>query len=83
MRKPKQKKHDFTHLTKTKTAAKIVAAEVVTNDNSKSPLDKEIGSDLRLSLIIIGIFVVSIVVLWLLIGKNGQVFNLADKIKIF
>jgi hypothetical protein len=77
------KKHDFSHLTKTKTAAKIVEAEAEVSTDSKSPLDKEIASDLKKSLIIIGIFVVSIVVLWFLFGKNGEIFNLTDKIKLF
>jgi hypothetical protein len=83
MRKDKTKKHDFSHLTKTKTAAKVIAAEVNVNESVKSPLDKQISGDLRLSLIIIGLFVISIVTLWLLIGRNGQIFSLVDKIKLF
>lgn len=77
------KRHDFSHLVKTKTAAKIVAAEVDTNQEVQSPLNKEIGKDLRMTIIIIGLFVVAIVALWFLVGKNGQIFELTNKIKLF
>jgi predicted nucleic acid-binding Zn ribbon protein len=77
------KKHDFSHLTKTKTAAKVVEAEIVTNDDTKSPLDKEIKKDTRATLIIIGVFVLAIVALWLLVGRNGEIFRLYDKIRLF
>lgn len=76
-------KHDFEHLTRTKTAAKVVEADVTSDKDPKSPLDKEIRGDLGSSLLIMGIFVVFIVALWLLIGKNGQIFTIYDKIKFF
>jgi len=77
------KKHDFSHLVKTKTAAKIVEAETVINDDTKSPLDKEVRKDTRTTLIIICAFVVAIVAIWLLFGRNDEIFKLYDKLKFF
>lgn len=76
-------KHDFSHLIRTKTAAKVVEAEVKSDQDPKSPLDREVRGDLGTSLAIIGVFVVFIVALWLLVGKNGQIFTIYDKIKFF
>lgn len=77
------KKHDFSHLTKTKTAAMAVQAETSVTGAVKSPLDKYIRKDLRLTLVTIAIFVVAIVALWLAVGRNGEIFTLAGKIKLF
>lgn len=77
------KRHDFSHLLKTKVAAKQIEAEVDATKDSKSPLDKQVGGDLRAGLIIIGVFVLFIVALWLFLGRNGEIFRLFDKIKLF
>jgi len=77
------KKHDFSHLTKTPTAAKIVDSTVEASSNVRSPLDKEIRKDLRLTLITIGLFVLAITALWLAVGRNGEIFRLTDKIRLF
>ena len=77
------KKHDFSHLVKTKTAAKIVEAETVVRDEAKSPLDKEISKDTKSTALIISLFIIAIVALWLLFGRNGEIFRLYDKIKLF
>ena len=77
------KKHNFKHLAKTKVAAKMVEVEIDSNLDVKSPLNTEIGKDLRMTIIIISIFVISIVALWLLVGRNGQIFDFTDKIKPF
>ena len=77
------KKHDFRHLTKTKTAARIVAAENTVTNDLKSPLNMQITRDLRLTALVIGGFVIAIVALWLLAGRNGEIFTIADKIKLF
>jgi len=76
-------RHDFSHLLKTKTAAKVIAAEVEPTSETKSPLDKEIRTDLRMTLIIIGVFLIAIFALWWLVGRNGEIFTLANKIKLF
>ena len=77
------KKHDFSHLTRTKAAAKIVSAETVIADKTKSPLDKLVKKDLQLTTIVLGVFVIAIVALWLIVGRNGEIFTLADKINLF
>lgn len=77
------KRHDFSHLLKTKVAAKIVEAESEVSKEIKSPLQKEIKRDLLTTAIILGIFVTLIVVLWLFLGHNGEIFKLTDKIKLF
>jgi len=88
-KKPKSKeakivrKHDFSHLTKTRSAAKNVDSAVEVDTTTKSPLDKEIRKDLRLTLITIGIFVLAITVLWLTVGRNGEIFKLTALIKLF
>jgi len=76
-------RHNFSHLTKTKTAAKIVEAEVELTKDAASPLDREVRGDLKLSLIVIGIFIVFIVALWYLLGRNGEIFTLTSKFKLF
>lgn len=75
-------KHDFSHLTKTKTAAKIVQAEVESKE-AASPLDLEIHSDLKVGLIVIGLFIIAIVALWLVVGRNGEIFKFVDNLKLF
>lgn len=75
-------KHDFKHLTKSRTAAKIVQAETEVISDAKSPQDKEIKRDLKTGLIVIGIFVVLIFALWLLFGRNGELLKLTDNIKL-
>lgn len=77
------KKHNFSHLVKTKTAAKIVEAKIDTVKDAKSPLDKEISHDLKTGVIVIAIFILVIMVIWFLFGKNGEIFRLSDKIKLF
>jgi len=76
------KKHDFSHLTRTKTAAKIVEAEIETDKEARSPQDKEIGRDLRTGIIIISVFVVVIVALWWFLGRNGELLKFTDSIKL-
>lgn len=77
------KKHDFSHLTKTKTAAKVVEAEVQIEGETKSPHDANVRRDLRIGLIVIGVFMVLIVALWWFAGRNGEILQLANKIKFF
>ena len=77
------KKHDFSHLTKTKTAAKIVEADTNSLKEAISPQDKEIAKDLKSSFIIIGAFIIAIIILWLLVGRNGEIYQLTNKIKLF
>jgi hypothetical protein len=76
-------KHDFSHLTKTKIAAKVVAAEDKVSYDAKSPLDKEVRRDLRIGLIVIGVFIVAIFALWLVLGRTGWLYNATNKIKWF
>ena len=76
-------KHDFSHLTKTKIAAKVVAAEEKVSYDVASPQDKEIRRDLRVGLIVIGAFIVVILALWLLLGRTGWLYNATSKIKWF
>lgn len=77
------KRHDFSHLVRTRTAARVVEAENEVSGEAKSPLDKQVGRDLRMVLITIGVFVIVIVLAWLFIGKNGEIYNLTNKIKLF
>ncbi len=76
-------RHDFSHLTRTKTAAKIVAAEEEVSYDVASPLDKQIRRDLRVGLIVIGIFIVVIFALWIFLGRTGWLYNYTSKIKWF
>lgn len=76
-------RHDFSHLTKTKTAAKVVAAEEEVSYDAVSPLDTQVRRDLRVGLIVIGAFVVAIVALWLLVGRTGWLYNATSHIKWF
>lgn len=76
-------KHDFSHLTKTKTAAKVVAAEEAVSYDAVSPLDSQIKRDLRVGLVIIGLFVVMIVAFWLLLGRTGWLYSATSNIKWF
>jgi hypothetical protein len=77
------KKHDFSHLLKTKSAAKAVEADMEIVGKIISPLAKETAKDVKMSLLVIGVFVIAIVVLWFLFGRNNEIIELYDKIKIF
>jgi hypothetical protein len=74
-------KHDFSHLLKTKTAAKVVSAEEEVSYDKTSPLDKQVHRDLRVGLIIIGVFIVVIFALWLFLGRTGWLYNITGKVK--
>lgn len=77
------KKHDFSHLLRTKAAAKVVEAETVVDTDTRSPQDKEIGRDLRVGLVVIGIFVILLVAIWWFFGKNGELLKFTDNIKLY
>lgn len=77
------KKHDFSHLVKTRVAAKVLNVDTVVSNEIKSPLDKEVAKDIRSTIIIIAIFISAIVAVWLLFGRNNQIFELYNKIKLF
>lgn len=77
------KKHDFKHLVKTKTAAKQIEAEAELVDSKTSPLSKQVNKDLKVVLVTMIVFVSVIVVAWLLFGKTGKIFDLAKNINLF
>ena len=76
-------RHDFSHLTKTKVAARVVAAEEKVSYDAVSPLDKQVRRDLRVGLVVIGVFIIAIVALWLVLGRTGWLYNATSQIKWF
>ena len=77
------KKHDFSHLLKTKTTAKAVESEIEISKDIVSPQNDEVKRDMKLAITIILVFTLVIFILWFFAGKNNETFKFYDKIKFF